>query len=363
MASVKKVSTGWRARWRTPDGRSRSQTFSRKVDAEQHLISIERSKLTAAYIDPAAGRVTFEDYVTRWMKSQVWRPSTQVRVEGVLQNHLIPRLGPRPLKSVGRSEVQALVRALSETLAPGTVNGIYTILVSVYRAAVRDRLLASVPWEGVKLPRQVARRVEPLTAEQIALLADDIGDRYRPLIIVGAGAGLRVGEALGLTSDKVDFLRRSLSVTQQAVTVKRITTLAPPKTPASTRTVPVGETVLADLAAWFERNPRSRGELLVGDLAGAPIPQNRFSQTWARTVERVGLPPGTRYHDLRHTFASALISAGCSVKAVQVALGHESATTTLNTYAHLWPSDSDRTRAAVDAFLTPDQEAKDEHAV
>ncbi len=50
------------------------------------------------------------------------------------------------------------------------------------------------------------------------------------------------------------------------------------------------------------------------------------------------------------------------MKAVQVALGHESATTTLNTYAHLWPSDSDRTRAAVDAFLMPDQDAREEQA-
>ena len=362
MASVKRVSTGWRARWRTPDGGSRSQTFSRKIDAEQHLISVGHSKLSAAYIDPGAGRVTFEDYATRWAENQVWRPSTQVRVEGVLQNHLIPHLGRRPLKSVGRSEVQTLVRALSETLAPGTVNGIYTILVSVYRAAVRDRLLPAVPWEGVKLPRQMLRRVEPLTAEHVAMLADGIGDRYRPLVIVGAGAGLRVGEALGLTGSRVDFLRRSLSVTQQAVTVKRITSLSAPKTRAFIRTVPVGEAVLADLAAWFERNPRSRGELLVADESGAPIPQNRFSQTWARTVEKIGLPAGTRYHDLRHTFASALISAGCSVKAVQVALGHESATTTLNTYAHLWPSDSDRTRAAVDAFLMPEQNAKEKQA-
>ncbi|HEY5024870.1 MAG TPA: site-specific integrase [Acidimicrobiales bacterium] len=215
----------------------------------------------------------------------------------------------------------------------------------------------------MKLPRQMPRRVEPLTAEQVALLADGIEDRYRPLVILGAGAGLRIGEALGLTRGKIDFLRRSLSVTQQAVTVKRVTTLSAPKTPASMRTVPLGDAVLADLAAWFERNPRAPDELLVTDVTGAPIPQNRFSQTWARTVKRVGLPAGTRHHDLRHTFASALISAGCSVKAVQMALGHDSATTTLNLYAHLWPSDADRTRAAIDAFLTSDQEERNEHAV
>jgi len=93
--------------------------------------------------------------------------------------------------------------------------------------------------------------------------------------------------------------------------------------------------------------------LLVADGDGGPIPQNRFSQTWARAVDRVGLPKGTRFHDLRHTFASALIASGCSVKAVQVALGHESAAVTLNTYSHLWPTDDGRIRGAIETFLCP----------
>jgi integrase len=66
--------------------------------------------------------------------------------------------------------------------------------------------------------------------------------------------------------------------------------------------------------------------------------------------ESVG-PAGARPYDLRHAFASLLISAGCSVKAVQHALGHASAATTLNLYSHLWPGDEDRIRHAVDAQL------------
>ena len=76
------------------------------------------------------------------------------------------------------------------------------------------------------------------------------------------------------------------------------------------------------------------------------VPQKRFSQTWKRAAAKVGLPPRTGFHHLRHTFASALIASGCSVKVVQTALGHESAKVTLHTYAHLWPDDDVRTRAA-----------------
>ncbi len=58
-----------------------------------------------------------------------------------------------------------------------------------------------------------------------------------------------------------------------------------------------------------------------------------------------------RYHDLRHHFASALIAGGCSVKVVQKALGHSSATVTVDTYSHFWPDSDDLTRAAVQAAL------------
>ena len=53
-----------------------------------------------------------------------------------------------------------------------------------------------------------------------------------------------------------------------------------------------------------------------------------------------------RLHDLRHFYASGLIASGCDVVAVQRALGHAKSTTTLTTYAHLWPTGADRVRDA-----------------
>jgi site-specific recombinase XerD len=79
--------------------------------------------------------------------------------------------------------------------------------------------------------------------------------------------------------------------------------------------------VLTELASYLKLHPHGPYELLVTDARGNPIPENTFGQTWMRAAAKAGLPKGTRYHDLRHTFASALIAAGCSVKAVQMALG------------------------------------------
>ena len=85
---------------------------------------------------------------------------------------------------------------------------------------------------------------------------------------------------------------------------------------------------------------------------GEPVRHPVFQYHWRDTAKRAGVA-GMKYHDLRHAFASMLIAAGCSVKAVQHALGHTSAATTLNIYSHLWPGDEDRIRDAVDQVLTP----------
>ena len=100
MASVKRVSTGWRARWRTPDGQSREKWFGRKIDAERHLTTIEHSKLTGAYVDPAAGRVTFMTYAEQWRAAQVHQPSTSAQLETNLRRHVYPRIGDRPIGGI-----------------------------------------------------------------------------------------------------------------------------------------------------------------------------------------------------------------------------------------------------------------------
>ena len=69
--------------------------------------------------------------------------------------------------------------------------------------------------------------------------------------------------------------------------------------------------------------------------------------------ERAGLPHTISLHDLRHFYASALINAGCSVKQVQLALGHKSARVTLDVYGHLWPGEEDRVRDAIGLVFRP----------
>jgi integrase len=177
-------------------------------------------------------------------------------------------------------------------------------------------------------------------------------DRYRALVTVAAGTGLRQGEVFGLTVPAVDFLRRRLSVDRQVVLVGgQPPHLGPPKTKASYRAVPLPDVVLEALSGQVSAFGTGEHDLIFPNVDGRPIRRTRFSEIWRPAVARAGLPKGTRFHDLRHFYASLLIRHGESVKVVQARLGHAPAAETLDTYSHLWPDSEDRTRAAVDAVL------------
>ena len=129
--------------------------------------------------------------------------------------------------------------------------------------------------------------------------------------------------------------------------------LAPPKTSASVRTVPLPQAVLDALAAHLAAHPPLDG-LVFSNEHGRPIRRTAFGSVWRAAVAAAGAPAGTGFHDLRHFYASLLIRHGESVKVVQARLGHASAAETLDTYSHLWPDSDDRTRTAVDAVLLAD---------
>jgi integrase len=174
-------------------------------------------------------------------------------------------------------------------------------------------------------------------------------------VILGARCGLRHGEAAGLTVDRVDFLRRQLTVDRQLVTERGNTSVSefgPLKTANSYRTVPLADSTVAVLAAHVKACGTGHDGLLVHEN-GQPVNASRFGHLWRQARKRAKVRPEARYHDTRHTFASVLLSNGVSVAAVAEYLGDTPAVV-LNTYAHLMPADHDRARSAIEAaFAQP----------
>jgi integrase len=268
----------------------------------------------------------------------------------------------RPIGSIRPSEIQAWVKDRSSLLAPATVTVVYRYLAAIFRMAVRDGLIAKTPCVEVRLPRIEKPRVAPMSVAQVEALLDAVEPRYRAVLALGAGAGLRQGEAFGLTVPHVDFLRRTIHVEQQLILLpNRLIFLAAPKTEASDRKIPVGEFVLHALARHMQEYPSTRAlpavtrheeTVIFTNQAGNPLSRTWFSRAvWQPAIRAAKLPTGLTFHDLRHFYASLLISQGASVKVIQARLGHKSAVETLDTYGHLWPDDEDLTRQAVDGVM------------
>ena len=126
----------------------------------------------------------------------------------------------------------------------------------------------------------------------------------------------------------------------------------PLKTETSRTPIPIARSLANTLAAHVGRAPAEHvlvGEGGPGGWQVGPWVLERAVRAARTSVE--GLPAGFRYHDLRHYFASLLIASGANVKVVQARLRHASASTTLDTYSHLWPDSDESTRAAVEAVL------------
>jgi integrase len=244
------------------------------------------------------------------------------------------------------------VKRLAEDLSPATVGVVHRIMSGIFKSAVRDRRIASSPFEGTRLPKVERVRVEPLATDLVYAIAAAVPDRYRALVVLAASTGLRQGEALGLTVDRVDFLRQNATVDRQLVLLPgREPYLAPPKTEASMRMIPLPRIAIEALAAHLAAFPAGRDGFVFTNDLGGPIRRTAFSTIWRPAVVSAGAPDGTGFHALRHYYASLLIRHGESVKVVQSRLGHASAAETLDTYSHLWPDSDDRTREAIDEVL------------
>jgi len=183
------------------------------------------------------------------------------------------------------------------------------------------------------------------TVEQVRRALDAAPREFRLFLAVCAFAGLRLGEAAGLQVIDVDVPRRRLAVRRQVQGQARAAQEGVAPKAGSERVIAISES-LGEMVAEHVAIVGVLGE--EGWLFSSDsylLNRNSASHKWRTIRSQIGMEELT-LHDLRHFYASAPIAAGCDVVTVQRALGQSSATITLNTYSHLWPSAEDRTRAA-----------------
>jgi hypothetical protein len=169
---------------------------------------VEHSKLTSSYIGPKAGRVSFRTYAEQWRAGQIHRPGTASQVETNLRRHVYPRIGDRPIDAIRQSEIQALVKAMAAgakaggedrtPLAPATVAVAYSWVATVFKAAIADRVIAATPCRSIRLPEVDDVEVVPVDVDTVEALALNMPSRYRALIVLGAGTGMRISVRLSV---------------------------------------------------------------------------------------------------------------------------------------------------------------------
>jgi integrase len=244
------------------------------------------------------------------------------------------------------------------------------VLSIALRHAVRVKLVQSNPAADVAKARPAEREMRVMTERQARRFLDAAKPhRHYALFALALGSGMRQGELLALTWADIDFDKGTVEVKRSLSQVNAEFIVKEPKSKAGRRTVLLPPFALAAL-----RDHR-QAALKAGQITspvfctrtGTFTSKNNFvrqvfrpllAKANAADVMRAGaanaeldpIPVDVRFHDLRHTHASHLISAGHSIKAVSRRLGHADITITLKVYAHLMPNDDEKLAAGVEAL-------------
>ena len=320
-----------------------------REDAENALAAFQLKVPSAA---PLSG-VTVGEYADRWLGDVAANlaPKSLTSYRETLQRHIRPTLGPVPLVAVQRAQVKALLTEKRATgLGKNSLRIIRATISVMLNDAVEDGILITNPAAGIGRGRrkrgdamtQTERRqqIRPLTLEQLAafLRAASAGPRREATLFLAlADAGLRPGEALALQWEDIDLADRVMRVSGalSAGEVKSTKT-------GETRDVDLTRRLAATLGQW---QAEQEADALVANREPSPwvfpegtepLDAERAARRFRSTLLRAGLPR-FRLYDLRHTFATHLLSDGAPITYVAAQLGHAKPTTTLAFYAHWIP--------------------------
>ncbi|CAN5381458.1 site-specific integrase [soil metagenome] len=351
MASIQKRPDGrWRARYRDDAGKEHARHFKYKdkpsdpQNSAQHwLDTVTSSKITGTYVDPKTAKTTVGEWCVTWLQGYSVNRTSSVRQARTHIKRIKAAFGTRQLGSVRPSEVRGWMAALkAEGLADSTVYALHARLSHVFSDAVHDGLIPKSPVSRRTSPGAGKQRPYVATTEQVWALHDAMPETMKPVVLLGAFAGLRVAEIAAVRVVDVDFMRGIITPAIQYPS-------EPLKTEISKTPIPIPQ----ELALELNRVPAKWGSatLVVGSYGRSVAPYTIESAFRTARATVKGLPEGFRIHDLRHYFASLLIASGLDVKVVQARLRHASAKTTLDTYSHMWPDKDESARAAVGVVL------------
>jgi len=325
-------------RLRGPDGREVSRTFRTRREAVAYEASQRTALARGGWLDPKRGEVTVAAVAEEWLGSNVAkRSSTWARDESALRVHVLPHVGAWPLVSLTPADVRDLVGRWALVMGPRSVRRVYGTFRAVMAFAVDSDRLARTPCHGIRLPAVEPRRVRVVTADELAGLAESMGDSFSLMVWFGGVLGLRWGEVAGLRVGAVDLARRTVVVVEQVTRGRGgVPVLSAPKSAAGRRILTMPGALAGKVAAHLARRGLTAADadaFLFCNMKGGPLDYSKWRRrTWLPACRAAGLE-GLGFHDLRRANATAMVRANVDLKTAQVRLGHSDPRLTLAIYA------------------------------
>jgi len=306
---------------------------------------------------------TVKQYLEYWLEDVYKvsvRPTTFRNCRVVVHKYLIPGLGHIKLQKLTAQHVQSFyAKRLREGITASRMKNIHAALYTALEHARRMKLVSINVCVDVQLPQPERHEQQPLTPEQARLLLQKVKEhQLEGLLTLALGTGMREGELLGLRWSDVDLEKGVLRVARTLTYVNGFVE-GEPKTAKGKRTILLPQFVIGTLkrhrvtqlekrlvagVAWVDR------DLVFPDDDGDFLLAVKLLRRFYKLLQEVGLPR-IRFHDLRHSAATLLLSLGVPAKVVQELLGHSNISITMDVYSHVLPSMQKDAMEKMDVFF------------
>ena len=348
----------------TLENRKRKQFYgkTRKEVQEKLRVALNEQRQGTLATGP---QQTLKQYLEYWLED-VHKPairlSSYMQYRGILDKHIFPLLGHIQVQKLTPQQVQSFyARKEKEGLALGTIRTIHAVLHNALSHAVSINLVSRNVSDVVNPPRLVKHERHPLTIEQAQKLLQHVqGHSLEGLITVALATGMRRGELLGLRWQDIHFDTKSLQI-QRTISRQRKKGIveSEPKTSRGRRNIILPPFAIEALKQHHTRQLEAR--LKVGSAweesnfvfcngHGGFFEPSQLHMMFRNLLKEADLPQ-IRFHDLRHSAATMMLTMGVHPKVVQELLGHSSISLTLDTYSHVLPSMQQEAMDKLDALF------------
>ncbi|OPZ93467.1 MAG: Tyrosine recombinase XerC [Firmicutes bacterium ADurb.Bin419] len=314
-----------------------TQTKS-KAEANKVLGEYQH-KLNTHTLLPSS-KTLFTDFLQEWLNEYVTlscRKSTYESYQLCINTHIIPWFKQHNLML---EEVTPIVlqkyyySKLKSGLSPNTIRKHHANIRKCLDYAKKMQLISNNPADNVELPKKIKFKGKYYNAEQVTQLLSSVKDTpIETPVALAVGLGLRRGEVLGLKWEHVNFENGVIFICSTRTRYVKEEILDKTKNEESTRVLNMPG-YISDYLSRLKNNSTILGEYVCSWEDGTPLKVDYVSRKFKEILTKNNMPH-IRFHDLRHTNASLLLSKGVDLKRIQGWLGHAQLSTTSDIYAHL----------------------------